>query len=187
MVIDSQVYSSRPEEKRSPEEERCYDFLEKLQIPFTRVDHEHADTIEACHEVEKILGCGICKNLLLTNRQMTDLYLLLMPGDKPFRTKFLSKQLGCARLSFATPEQMLDHLGVTPGSVSVLGLIHDTEGAVRLLIDSDLLSDKYLGCHPCKNTSSLKLSMEDVLQKIIPATGHEITTVDLPWNPEPSE
>ena len=100
MIIDPVVYSSRPSEKRSPEEEKCYDFLEELGVPFTRVDHEHADTIEACLEVEKILGCEICKNLLLTNRQMTDLYLLLMPGNKPFRTKFLSKQLGCARLSF---------------------------------------------------------------------------------------
>ncbi|MBQ5523419.1 MAG: prolyl-tRNA synthetase associated domain-containing protein, partial [Oscillospiraceae bacterium] len=96
MIIDPVVYSSRPSEKRSPEEEKCYDFLEELGVPFTRVDHEHADTIEACLEVEKILGCEICKNLLLTNRQMSDLYLLLMPGNKPFRTKFLSKQLGCA-------------------------------------------------------------------------------------------
>ena len=184
MNVDPVVYSSRPAEKRSPVEEQCYDFLEDLGIPYQRVDHEHADTIEACLAVEKVLGCGICKNLLLTNRQMTDLYLLLMPGDKPFRTKFLSTQLGCARLSFATPEQMLKYLGITPGSVSVLGLINDTEGAVRLLIDRDLLSDEYLGCHPCMNTSSLKLSMEDVLNKIIPATNHEITAVDLPWNSE---
>ena len=167
MIIDPVVYSSRPSEKRSPEEEKCYDFLEELGVPFTRVDHEHADTIEACLEVEKILGCEICKNLLLTNRQMTDLYLLLMPGNKPFRTKFLSKQLGCARLSFATPEQMLKHLGITPGSVSVLGLINDADGSVRLLIDNDLLSDADLGCHPCRNTSSLKLRMEDVLHIVL--------------------
>ena len=184
MFLDPVKYSSRPTKKRSPAEEKCYDFLEELGVLFTRVDHEHADTIEACHEIEKVLGCSICKNLLLTNRQMTDLYLLLIPGDKPFRTKFLSKQLGCARLSFATPEQMQKHLGVTPGSVSVLGLIHDTDGSVRLLIDRDLLSDDYLGCHPCMNTSSLKLSMEDVLNKIIPATKHEITAVDLPWDSE---
>ena len=184
MTIDPVLYSARPAEKRSPSEDRCYDFLEEQGISFERVDHEHADTIEACLNVEKVLGCKICKNLLLTNRQMTDLYLLLMPGDKPFRTKFLSRQLGCARLSFATLEQMLAHLGVTPGSVSVLGLIHDKDHAVRLLIDNDLLSDEYLGCHPCMNTSSLKLRMEDVLKKIIPATGHGITYVDLPWNSE---
>ena len=183
MTIDPIVYSARPAEKRSPSEDRCYDFLEEQGISFERVDHEHADTIEACLDVEKVLGCKICKNLLLTNRQMTDLYLLLMPGDKPFRTKFLSRQLGCARLSFATPEQMLAHLGVTPGSVSLLGLIQDKDHAVRLLIDNDLLSDEYLGCHPCMNTSSLKLRMEDVLKKIIPATGHGLPMSISPGTP----
>ena len=184
MTIDPVVYSSRPSDKRIPVEERCYDLLEQLGVPFRRVDHEHADTIEACLEVEKILGCRICKNLLLTNRQMTGVYLLLMPGNKPFKTKFLSRQLGCARLSFATPEQMMERLSITPGSVSVLGLMNDSSGAVRLLIDRDLLDDEYLGCHPCINTSSLKLRMEDVLQKVIPAMRHEPTVVDLPWNME---
>ena len=182
MIIGPNIYSTRPEKKRTPIEEQCYDFLEKFHVPFERVDHEQANTIEACLEVEKILGCEICKNLLLTNRQMTDLYLLLMPGSKPFLTKYLSRQLNCARFSFATADQMFTHLGVTPGSVSVLGLIHDKDNSVRLLIDSDLLSDEYLGCHPCMNTSSLKLRMVDILQIVIPATNHKITYVDLPWN-----
>ena len=108
-------------------------------MPYARVDHEHADTIEACHEIEKLLGCEICKNLLLTNRQMTELYLLLMPGDKPFKTRILSKEIGTARLSFAAPEQMLASLGVTPGSVSPLGLMNDREKKVHLLIDRELL------------------------------------------------
>ena len=184
MTIDPAVYTARPEEKRIPVEERCYDLLEQIGVPFKRVDHEHADTIEACLAVEQVLGCKICKNLFLTNRQMTDEYLLLLPGDKPFKTKFLSRQLKCARLSFATPEQLMQHLSITPGSVSVLGLMNDTDRKVRLLIDSDLLEDEYLGCHPCINTSSLKLKMEDVIKKVIPAMGHEITVVDLPWNPE---
>jgi len=184
MTIDPVVYSARPEEKRIPVEERCYDLLEDLQVPFDRVDHEHADTIEACLAVEQVLGCRICKNLFLTNRQMTDLYLLLMPGEKPFKTKFLSRQLDCARLSFATSEQMLQVLSVTPGSVSILGLMNDASGAVRLLIDRDLLNETYLGCHPCINTSSLKIKMEDVLQKILPAMKHSFTPVDLPWDPE---
>ncbi len=182
--IDPVVYSSRPDPGRTSVEERCYDFLEELGVPFSRVDHEHADTIEACLEVEKILGCKICKNLFLTNRQMTEVYLLLLPGDKPFKTKYLSRQLGCARLSFASPEQMHEYLGVTPGSVSVLGLLNDTSGKVHLLIDSDLTAEEYLGCHPCLNTSSLKIRMEDVTKKILPALKHESTLVDLPWNPD---
>ena len=182
MYIDETLYSSRPDDARLAKELRCYDFLDKLGISYLRVDHEFADTIEQCHEVEKVLGCSICKNLLLTNRQMTEVYLLLLPGDKPFKTKYLSRQIGTARLSFAAPEQMLEYLDITPGSLSVLGLINDSTGQVHLLIDDDLLPEEYLGCHPCINSSSLRLKTDDVIRKIIPATGHDITYVSLPWN-----
>ena len=184
MKIDTVLYSGRPSDRRIDKEERCYELLGKLGVEFWRVDHEHADTIEACHDVEKVLGCEICKNLLLTNRQKTELYLLLMPGDKPFKTKILSKQLGTARLSFASPEQMLETLDITPGSVSVLGLMNDRDGRVKLLIDRDLLKDGYFSCHPCINTSSLRLRTSDVIEKLIPAMGHEARMVDLPWELE---
>ena len=164
--------------------QRCYDFLTALGIEYTIVEHDYADTIEQCHTIEHTLGCSICKNLMLTNRQMTDVYLLLLPGDKPFKTKLLSKQIGSSRLSFASEEQMLRYLDITPGSVSVLGLINDREREVRLLIDIDLLKDEYLGCHPCINSASLKIKTSDIIEKLIPATGHEITYVELPWSEE---
>ena len=123
---------------------------------------------------------GICKNLFLTNRQRTAFYLLLMPGHKPFRTKDLSHQIGSARLSFASPEHMLELLDIAPGSVSVLGLMNDHDGRVRLLIDRDLLQDAYLCCHPCINTSTLKLRMADAIDVLIPALAHAPTYVDLP-------
>ena len=182
MKIDNTVYTGRPKDGRIAKEERCYELLDGLGIEYRRVDHEHADTIEACHEIEKLLGCPICKNLLLTNRQQTQVYLLLMPGDKPFKTKILSKQIGSARLSFATPEQMLELLDISPGSVSVLGLMNDREGKVRLLIDGDLKSPEYFGCHPCINTSSLGFKTEDMLLKLLPALGREPAFVELPWN-----
>ena len=184
MYIDPTVYTGRPADRRADKEERCYALLDSLGVAYTRVDHDHADTIEACHEIEKLLGCEICKNLFLTNRQMTELWLLLMPGDKPFKTKLLSKQIGSARLSFATPEQMLDVLDITPGSVSVLGLMNDRENRVRLLIDRDLLKQEAIGMHPCLNSSSLRVSTSDLLEKIIPAIGHAPTFVDLPWETE---
>ena len=181
MEKEIKLYRGRPEDKRIEKEERCYDLLDSLGIEYARADHDHADTIEACHEVEKVLGCEICKNLLLTNRQMTDVYLLLMPGDKPFKTKLLSKQIGSARLSFASPEQMLEHLDITPGSVSVLGLMNDKENKVRLLIDRDLLKAEYTGCHPCINSSTLKIRTADILEKLLPAMHHEPDYVELPW------
>ena len=168
---------------RLPKEQRCYELLDSLGVEYARVDHEHADTIEACHEIESTLGALICKNLFLTNRQQTEFYLLLMPGDKPFKTKLLSKQIGTARLSFASPEHMERYLDITPGSVSVLGLMNDG-GKVHLVIDRDLLKDEFIGCHPSINTSTLRLRTEDVIGKLLPAVGHEYSLVELPWEIE---
>ena len=180
MNVDPVLHETRPEDERLDKELRCYDLLELLGIPYLRADHDHADTIEQCLEVEKVLGCEICKNLLLTNRQMTDVYLLMMPGSKPFKTKDLSHQIGSARLSFASAEQMLELLDITPGSLSVLGLMNDRELKVRLLVDRELLQQQYLGCHPCINSSTLKLKTVDILKTIVPATRHDVTYVDLP-------
>ena len=184
MEIDRTRYRGRPTAPREAREERCYDLLDSLGIEYFRVDHEHADTIEACREVEALLGCTICKNRFLCNRQQTAFYLLIMPGAKPFKTKYLSAQIGSSRLSFAGAADMERLLGVTPGSVSLLGLMNDSGRAVHLLVDRDLTAEPFFGCHPCKNTSSLCLTTEDVRGKLIPALRHDPTYVNLPWDPE---
>ncbi len=179
MFIDKTQYTDRPTDQRIPQELAIYDRLEELNIPYVRVDHDHADTIEICHEVEKVLGAEICKNLFLCNRQQTDFYLLLMPGDKPFKTKFLSAQLGCSRLSFAEAEHMREYLSTVPGSVSAMELLFDTQHKVTLVIDRDLLKDEYISGHPGISTSTLKMKKEDLL-KFVASTGHEPTYIDLP-------
>ena len=179
MYIDPTVYQGRPSDDRIPQELAVYDKLEELGISFTRVDHDHADTMEDCLLIERTLGARICKNLFLCNRQQTDFYLLMMPGDKPFKTKELSGQLGIARLSFASPEDMEKYLDCTPGSSSIMGLANDTENHVQLLMDEDLKAGEYLGCHPCINTSSLKLRTADVFEKFLPAVHHEPIFVHL--------
>ena len=184
MHIDATLYRGRADEGRTERERRCYDLLDSLGIEYFRIDHEHADTIEACREVEGLLGCTICKNLFLTNRQQTEFYLLIMPGGKPFKTKYLSAQIGSSRLSFGGAEDMERLLGVTPGSVSLLGLMNDRDGQVRLLVDRELPQEAFFGCHPCMNTSSLRLPMADVREKLIPALRHEPTYVNLPWEIE---
>lgn len=156
-----------------------YELLEKLDIPYLRVDHEAAATVDDCHGVDEALGIHICKNLFLCNRQKTDFYLLMMPGLKKFKTKELSSQLGVARLSFAEAEYMEEFLNITPGSVSVMGLMNDRDHRVRLLIDHELLQDEFVGCHPCVNTSSLKVRMRDILDKFLPYVGHDYTPVEL--------
>ena len=136
-------------------------------------------TMEACGEIDDLLQATICKNLFLCNRQETDFYLLLMPGEKKFKTKDLSAQLGVSRLSFANEAYMQKFLDITPGSVSVLGLINDVEHRVKLCIDEDVLRGTEIGCHPCTNTSSLKIKTKDLIEKIIPAMGYEPTIVHL--------
>lgn len=176
----SEVMNGRPDTTgRTEREIAVYDYLDALSIPYRVVFHDTAETMEACEAIDARLGVKMCKNLFLTNRQQTDFYLLLMPGDKPFKTKELSGQLGVARLSFGSGEQMEERLGLLPGSVSVMGLINDKTHTVRLLIDKDLLKDTELGAHPCINTASLAVSMDDILNKLLPSTGHAPTTVTL--------
>ena len=183
--IDKTVYTGRPEntEGRLEKEIAVYDFLDSFGIEYKRADHEALMTMEACEAVDQILGAQICKNLFLCNRQETNFYLLLMPGDKPFKTKDLSAQINSARLSFAKPEYMEKYLDITPGSVSVMGLMNDHDKKVQLLIDKDVMKNPYFGCHPCINTSSLKFTTEDLKNKIIPELEHAPLMVNLP-NPE---
>jgi Ala-tRNA(Pro) deacylase len=180
-----EIFNGRPAncEGRLPKEIRCYDLLDKLGIEYQRIDHDAAMTMEACAAVDQALGGRICKNLLLCNRQCTSFYLLLLPGDKVFKTSILSKEIGSSRLSFADGSYMEQFLDITPGSLSVLGLMNDTENKVQLLIDEDLLQGEFIGMHPCINTSSLKLKTSDLMEKIIPAMGHEPRPVTLK-NPE---
>ena len=175
------LQKGRPEnsEGRLPKEIRSYDLLDSLSVEYERIDHEPAMTMEVCEAIDAALGATICKNLFLCNRQQTDFYLLMMPGDKPFKTKDLSAQIGSSRLSFATPEHMERFLDITPGSVSVLGLMNDKDGAVRLLIDEDVLKGEFIGCHPCINTSSLRIKTSDMIEKVIPAMKHSPTMVKL--------
>ena len=164
---------------RLDKEIRVYDFLDALNVEYAYLDHEAAMTMEACAEVDRFLGAVMCKNLLLCNRQNTAFYLLLIPGDKPFKTKELSHQIGSSRLSFASGEYMEQLLDITPGSLSVLGLMNDKEMRVQLLIDRDVLQGEFIGCHPCVNTSSLRLRIDDLMNAIVPAMGHTPQLVTL--------
>ena len=176
-----ELFHGRPaeQERRMEKEIRAYDFLDSLGVEYMRVDHETTDTMEACKGVDEILDIYICKNLFLCNRQKTKFYLLMMPGDKPFKTKELSAQIGSSRLSFAGPEYMEEFLDITPGSVSVLGLMNDQSHRVQLLVDRDLLQAENFGCHQCINTSSLKMKTKELFEKVIPAMKHEPIFVTL--------
>ncbi|XCP86397.1 prolyl-tRNA synthetase associated domain-containing protein [Roseburia hominis] len=184
-----ELVKGRPEDTigRLPREVEVYDLLDSLGIEYYRTDHEEANTMEACNEIDRILGATICKNLFLCNRQRTQFYLLMMPGEKVFKTKDLSKQIGSSRLSFAEAEYMEEFLHIHPGAVSVMGLMNDKEHHVQLLIDKPVAESETVGCHPCVSTSSMRMRTKDILEKFLPAVHHEPIMVDLPDYAEKEE
>ncbi len=176
-----ELYQGRPdnEEGRLPREIRVYDLLDEISVDYMRTDHGPADTMEACLEIDAILDATVCKNLFLCNRQKTQFYLLMMPGEKPFKTKEITSQLGCARLSFASEEDMEKYLDIKPGAVSVMGLMNDSENHVQLVVDEDILSGEYIGCHPCVSTSSLKIKTTDIFGAFLDKVEHTMIQVKL--------
>ena len=175
----SPVYHGAPDDCREKVEQQTYELLQRLGIEFDRVDHDEAATMEDCAAISAVLGVDICKNLVLTPRNRSAFYLLCLPGDKHFLTKDFSKQIGSSRLSFASAEDMAELLGVQPGSASVLSLMNDPNHRVTLAMDRAVLEQPYFGCHPCRNTSSVKLKTADVLEIFLKHTGHEVTIVEL--------
>lgn len=185
-VDDPTVYDGRPADctGRLEKEIRVYDTLDSLKIPYKRLDHKAAFSIGECNERADLLGITISKNLFLCNTQKTKFYLLMMPGEKRFHTKIFSHQIGSARLSFAPEEYMEEFLDTTPGSASVMGLMNDKDCRVELYIDADVLKQEYIGCHPCINTSSLKIKTSDLTDVYLPAVHHRHRVVFQPWDEE---
>ena len=174
------LFEGRPAEERIEKENDCYDLLEQLDIPFQRMDHSPAQSIEDCVQLEEILGVKATKNHFLRNRARTLWYLLMMPGDKPFHTRDLIGQMGIQRLSFGEEDKLLEMLNLTPGSVSIMGLMYDRKKQVKLLIDREIVQQEYMRCHPCINTSTLRMRTEDVMKRLLPFLGHYPMIVELP-------
>ncbi len=179
MYINHETYNVHPEKTETKKEMESYLFLEENGVDYIRAEHDEAATIELCLGVEEVIGAKICKNLLLCNRQQTKFYMLLIPGDMNFKTKYLSKQINSSRLSFASGEQMEKMLNVSPGSLTVLSLMYDKEKEIELLIEKNVFKDEYFGCHPCVNTATVRFSTADLKEKVLPALGREYTVVDL--------
>ena len=178
--VNKQLFHEKPAAcGRLEKEMAVYDLLDKLQISYSGIDHDAAATADDCIEIESLLGIEVYKNLFLRNESRTAFYLLVMPSIKRFVTKHVSKQIGSSRLSFGEPEYLERFLNITPGSVSILGLMYDREHRVRLLMDREIYESAYFGCHPCINTTSLKMNTSDILHKFLPHTGHQPTVVDL--------
>ena len=179
MYINEKTFTTHPDSTTTQKEMQSYLFLEENGVEYVGAEHDEAATIELCEGIEKVIGAKICKNLLLCNRQQTKFYMLLIPGDMTFKTKYLSAQINSSRLSFASGEKMEELLNVSPGSLTVLSLMFDREENVELLIEKNVFNDGYFACHPCVNTATVKFKTADLKEKILPALNRSYTIVDL--------
>lgn len=157
----------------SRHKEDILQFLENQDVPYTLFEHEAKYTIEDCLLEPGLAQPGVTmpRNILLTNRQQTAFYLLIISPRKPFRTAVVSKLLGVSRLSFAPPERLMELMGLLPGAVSPLALLFDREKQVQLVVDDDLLSFEKLWFHPAVNTASVEIATRDFLRRVLPGMG----------------
>lgn len=179
MYVNDKIFNFHPDTTATEKEMQSYLFLEDNGVDYIRAEHSEAATIELCESVEKVIGAKICKNLLLCNRQQTKFYMLLIAGDMPFKTKYLSSQINSSRLSFASGEKMEELLNVSPGSLTVLSLMFDKAQNVELLIEKSIFENKFFACHPCVNTATVRFLTADLKEKVLPALGRAYTVVDL--------
>jgi len=138
-----------------------YETLGKLNIPFEYHEHPEAPTVEIASKYWAGIDSSHCKNLFFRNHKGNRHYLVILEYRKMLNIHQLEKLLKQGKLSFASPERMNRYLGLTPGSVSPFGLLHDTTHHVHLFIDSELKNAKRLSFHPNLNTASLVIPTTD--------------------------
>ena len=141
--------------------------LETLGISWQMMHHAPVRTSADCTEIERELHTSGCKNLFLRGSSGTAWYLVLLPPEEKADLRALAVQLGEKRLSFAGKEDVKNILHTEPGAVSILCLCFETAEQVRVLIHRKILEKETIGCHPCINTASLKLSVRDLTEKFL--------------------
>ena len=153
-------------------------YLERLSIQYEYHDHVAVFTSEQARRLIPPLKGASAKNLFLRDRKGRRHFLLTLPDSKILDLKSLSASLGVSGLSLASPERLLKYLGITPGAVSLMALVNDSEIKVEILIDQELWEADYLQCHPLVNTATLVISLQDI-KKFIAATGHTVKLVKM--------
>ncbi|MBO5495601.1 MAG: prolyl-tRNA synthetase associated domain-containing protein [Eubacterium sp.] len=179
MTQVSEIIKTAPTEFKSTLQQKVYETLDALEIPFERVDNTPAVTMEDCIEIDEKLKVKTVKTLFLCNRQKTAFYLFVTAGDKPFVTKDFGKALGVSRVSFAPAELLDSMLDTKPGATTVLSTVLDTDNSIRVVIDSEVTGYEYYGCTDGTATSYMRLKTEDVLNKYLPYTNHEYTVIEV--------
>jgi Ala-tRNA(Pro) deacylase len=154
-------------------ESAVYDRLNALGISFTRHEHPPVPTVEEAETHWAGIDATHCKNLFLRNQKGNRHYLLIVPHAKRVDLRAVAEQIGDGKLSFASPERLKSHLGLTPGSVSPFGLINDRDHVVRVFLDRDLKSAARVSFHPNINTVTLTIAAADFF-RFLDASGNTV-------------
>lgn len=152
--------------------------LEQLNIAYERLNHPPVYTNDQARELAPGGKGSPAKNLFLRDRKGKRHFLVIFDERKELNLAELAKQMNTSRLSFASPERLMNHLGIEPGAVSPLALINDTDHAVELWCDEDILEEEYIQCHPLINTATLILSVAD-LKRFLDHTGHQLKVIQI--------
>ncbi len=179
MFYVSEIQTEAPHEFQTQLQELVYGTLEKLQIPFERVDTDEAITMEDCVAIDEKLNMNMVKTLFLCNRQQTEFYLFVTVGNKPFRSKDFSSALGIARVSFAPAEQMETMLGTKIGAATVFSSLLDTDQRVQIIFDKDVLAEEWYGCSDGTTTGYMKVRTDDIYRRFLPFTKHTAAVIEV--------
>lgn len=179
MPFISEISTTAPKKGTNATKDKVFALLDKLHIPYERVENDVVETMEECKEIDQALGTEIRKSIFLCNQKKTSFFLVVMPAEKQLDTGALEKKLGVSHLSFASGELMEKHLGTKPGSASIMGLINDEDEYVQLIMDKEVADEEWFGCNPGINTDHLKIKTQDLLKKFLPRIYHKAKIVEL--------
>ena len=153
--------------------EDIYKVLGQLHVRYQRFDHPAVFTVAESKDLHLKIPGAHTKNLFLRNKKKTNYYLVAVLADKKVNLNQLTKELEEDRLSFGSPPDLQKYLGVSPGSVSVFGLINDKEHKLKVIVDNDFFKHEKIGFHPNDNTATLIISIDD-LKKFLESTSNKI-------------
>ncbi len=175
----SKVFDGAPEDKRGELETKVYAEFKELGIDFKRVDNDEAISMEECVEISNTWGAEIRRTVVVCNRQTTNYYLVVMPADKRFDTKTFAHNMECARVSFASEEDMIKILGVSHGNASVVSILNDKDNMVQVVLDKDVADDEYFACNVGINTTHIMFKTDDLINKFLVKEEHNPKIIEL--------
>jgi Ala-tRNA(Pro) deacylase len=178
MIYISEIMTSAPAKGRNDTEDKVYELLKKLNISYERVENDVVETMEECKEIDIALGTEIRKSIFLSNAKKTSFFLVVLPADKQLDTAALAKKIGVGKLTFASEDAMVKHLGTHPGSATIMGLINDVDEYVQLIMDKAVAEAEWFGCNPGINTAHLKVRTTDILKKFLPQIYHQAKIIE---------